>query len=306
MPRFKYLLLSIFITVVIPLPFYFHLSGEYKEKTLTLAYKTQTLEVPNVIARVGEYQISKLSGYASPFAEVELTAQGTARKTFANNAGYFEFIFSPIKKTYGELCLTSIDVFRTPTSPVCLPPPPMSENIEIEGVLLPPSILLEKGKILAGQPAKASGMTFPNSEVDVYLFKEDKTNILENIFSVYAAGLPRYSIKSNANGYFEFSLPTARISENRLFATAIFDYLKRADIKSAPTLFSSPKSNTLSFLVFKTSKFAFLIFFLLLLLALLLLRKKRPKALLIVENNLALHHPACQTEIFSGPKILKI
>jgi len=61
--------------------------------------------------------------------------------------------------------------------------------------------------------------------------------------SAYALGLPNYEIKSNENGYFEFSLPAVAPSFNRVYVSALFSL----PIPGMEKPFSSPKSNTLSF-----------------------------------------------------------
>lgn len=272
----KKVCLSLLITLFFCLPF--ALLKENRSKVLHLERQSGT--VPNITARVGEYQIGLLSGWASPYAEINLSGQGTARKTLADENGYFEFLFVPVKKTYGELCLTSQDVNLIPTLPVCLPAIPPTDNVEVIGVLLPPTISLDKGKILIGESTKASGMTFPNSELDVYLFENKRFSLIP---SVFAMGLPKYSIRSNKNGYYEFSLPATQPSKNRLFATA---YLSN---------FASPKSNTLIFSVVKTNYLWLLLILPIILILLILLGKKKERALMIIKN-----------DILSGPKILKI
>ncbi|MGB9637581.1 MAG: hypothetical protein ACPLY7_02170, partial [Microgenomates group bacterium] len=214
-----------------------------------------------VVAAVGGYSITSLSGWASPFAEVSLSSEGVARKTVADETGFFAFNSISLPDAPKELCLISQDVNQLPSYPLCLPPPPRNQNIEIQDVLLSPTLSLESGKILVGKTAKASGMTVPDSEVEVYLFVE-KNYHSYNLYKIYnlfspspaeAANFPIYETKSNANGYFEFSLPASAPSNNRLFVTTVFSPTK--GIPSVPnhqsliTNYSSPKSNTLSFQV---------------------------------------------------------
>ena len=310
MPLGKKVYLSFFITLLFCLPFVFFIP----DRSRVLPLERQSKTVPNITARVGEYQIGILSGWASPYAEVNLNGQGTARKTLADENGYFEFLFIPVKKSYGELCLTSQDVNRVPTLPVCLPAIPPTDNVEIIGVLLPPTISLDKAKILHGGSTKASGMTLPNSPVDVYLFENKRLNLIP---SVFAMGLPKYSVRSNENGYYEFSLPAAQPSKNRLFATAkptllslnpplsfLFPNPPARRIGGAPSppafalsesdwragldregiFFNSPKSNTLFYLVIKPNWLWLLFILPVILICLVLFRKKKERSLMIVET----------------------
>lgn len=197
-----------------------------------------------VSARVGNYYIDILNGWTSPFAEVTLSGKKLIRKTTANDKGFFQFTFIPVYDDLGELCLISQDVNLLPSFPVCLPPPDTNRNIEITNVYLPPTISVENDKIPFGKTAKASGMTNPETEVDVHLFTENEFSVwalitragirlpLPKIVKKAAAvGLPNYKVKSNKNGYFEFSLPASSPSRNGIFVNTA----------------SSPKSNTLYF-----------------------------------------------------------
>jgi hypothetical protein len=185
-----------------------------------------------VSARVGNYYIDILNGWTSPFAEVTLSGKKLIRKTTADEQGFFQFTFIPVFDDLGELCLISQDVNLLPSFPVCLPPPDMNKNIEITNIYLPPTISVEADRIPFGKTTKASGMTTPDTEVDVHLFTENDFSIWARIVkTVGAIGLPSYRIKSNKNGYFEFSLPASSPSKNGIFANTS----------------SSPKSNTLYF-----------------------------------------------------------
>ena len=226
----------------------------------------QKERVVDVTAHVGKYKIEKLTGWSSPFSEITLSSRYTFRKTSADETGFFVFYSIPIDETRG-LCLIAQDVNMFPSFPLCLAPLVENQDIIIENVLLSPTISLESNQIPSGKTAKASGMTFPGSQVDVYFFIDNNFTIWTRITDFFlrinlfktaeAMGLPQYKINSNKNGYFEFSLPSSSPSESRVFVASHF----QADIKSAPTTdlwksagnlresesYSSPKSNTLSF-----------------------------------------------------------
>jgi hypothetical protein len=195
-----------------------------------------------ISARVGGYIIGIISGWTSPFAEVTLTSQGVARKTIAEEDGFFAFYSVPIPQSPTELCFVAQDVNQLPTYPICLPPPPQNTDLEITDVFLPPTLQLEKGKIVAGGTTKASGMAFPGAEMEVFLFTEKSFDLWLRITrSLFAYSLPKYKIIANENGYYEFSLPANAPSGNRIFATA------KKPCLGENCQESSPKSNTLFF-----------------------------------------------------------
>jgi len=274
----------------------------------------------DVVARVGGYEVDSLTGWSSPFAEIDLNSPGLARKTTADENGFFGFYSIPLPDNPVELCLIAQDTNQLPSFPVCLPPPPQNRNIQIENVLLSPTVSLDNSKINIGETVKASGMTFPKSSIQVYFFSEKKLNFWEKIINFFKniksfiVKIPIYETVSNENGYFEFSLPAGFASQNRLFITSTF----------SPSLSQSPKSNSLSFQImsfrellikFLSNLFSqvkirlpkindpvFIILVELLVLALLflipLLKKKKEKATVV-------YKPACNINILSWPKVMR-
>lgn len=288
MPHSRKLIYSFLITLFVSFSFVFLLFPPYHLSLITFAPRSRTLsgqlkkEFPpqsktvDVVARVGGYAINTLSGWTSPFAEVSLSFQGATRKTLANETGFFIFTSVPFPDIPEELCLISQDVNQLPSFPLCLAPPSQNQNTEIKDILLSPSISLEESKISTGKTTKASGMTFPSSPVQVYLFTEKDLSFWARISvvfpflspitsrlslityhfsprSAYAANFPVYETKSNENGYFEFSLPSSSPSNNRLFVTTTFNLTMGANPRESAQnprefqLYPSPKSNTLSF-----------------------------------------------------------
>ena len=112
-------------------------------------------------------------------------------------------------------------------------------EISIGPILLPPTLSLSKGNFLPNEQAIAQGLTIPNSEVNIFLANNLTPSLrFSFIPSVYAYFIPRYQIKADANGHFEFNLPAgppAGGASWRVFATATHLGLP------------SPKSNTLTF-----------------------------------------------------------
>ena len=210
-----------------------------------------------VSATIGESRLT-LFGWTSPQSLVELQGQRVSESVIANNQGYFFFerILLPRPTLhlrgggappsagrhlggelgYPELCLTSTDTQSRISFPTCLPPLPLGPfEISIGPVLLPPTLNLSKGSFLPNEQVIAQGLTIPNSEVTIFL-ANNLTPLLRFSFipSVYAYFIPRYQIKADANGHFEFNLPASK-AEWKIFAAATY--------LGSP----SPKSNTLTF-----------------------------------------------------------
>lgn len=194
----------------------------------------QSYEI-TVSATLGEPKLT-LFGYSSPHSLVQLRGERVAEEVIADNQGYFLFdrAFLPYPNPqYPELCLNAIDTQSRISFPVCLPTLPTGPfNFNIGPVLLAPTFSLEKDS--------AEGLTIPNTEVNIFLANDasqTKSNFLSRLFrfEVSAYSLPQYKIKSDSQGRFEFSLPTIKPNNWRLFTAAEF--------QGSPT----PKSNTLNF-----------------------------------------------------------
>jgi len=196
----------------------------------------------------GFYNLLELTGWTSPYARVELTmGQLLTRATKAGKEGKFTFRTS-LPRELGPFCLLATDVSSTTSHPLCIAPPPPTDNILIKEVIMPPTLKIEKGKILEGETIAASGYTTPNSEVIPYLFEENSRSgfLLPLISSVFAVEVPKPPIKSNQNGFYQFNLQTSTLGKNRVFTSSIF--------LNNP----SPKSNLLVFDVFSSWQMLFL------------------------------------------------
>jgi len=212
-----------------------------------------------VSATIGESRLT-LFGWTSPQSLVELQGQRVSESVIANEQGYFFFdrILLPaprsprsasgvgeVEPTYPELCLSSIDSLSRVSFPTCLPPLPLgSFDISIGPVLLPPTLNLSKGSFLPNEQAIAQGLTIPDSEVNIFLANDiSKKSLISQFLNILispinAYSLPRYQIRSDETGHFEFNLPAgppAGGASWRVFATATHLGLP------------SPKSNTLTF-----------------------------------------------------------
>lgn len=208
-----------------------------------------------ISATLGEPKLI-LFGYSSPHSLVQLRGERVAEEVIADNQGYFLFdrAFLPYPNPqYPELCLNAIDTQSRISFPVCLPTLPIGPfNFNIGPVLLAPTFSLEKGSFLPQEQVKAEGLTIPNTEVNIFLANDasqTKSNFLSRLFrfEVSAYSLPQYKIKSDSQGRFEFSLPTIKPNNWRLFTAAEF--------QGSPT----PKSNTLNFKILNWWQWLFLI-----------------------------------------------
>jgi hypothetical protein len=197
-----------------------------------------------VSASIGEPKLT-LFGYSSAQSLVQLSGQRVEEEVIAQDNGYFLFdrIFLPYPNPeYPELCLNAIDTQSRISFPVCLPTLPIGPfDLTVGPVLLPPTFSLEKGDFLPQEQIKAEGLTIPGTDVNLFLANDasNKKGFLARLFRLetLAYTLPQYQIKADQNGYFEFSLPTVKANNWRLFASSQF--------QGSPT----PKSNTLNFKV---------------------------------------------------------
>jgi hypothetical protein len=217
-----------------------------------------------VTATVGEPKLT-LFGYTSPFAKVKLEGIGVAKETQSDEEGYFYFdrVFLPapserwvseskIELAYPELYLLTIDTDNRVSSPVILPSLPIGPyEISIGPFLMSPTLTLEKGKYLPNEQVIASGQATPMSEVTVYLANQNKESFWQKLFyltplsllsphQTYAYFIPKYQIKSDENGRFQFNLP-----KNSQFSGTPWKVF--AGVTFLDSL--SPKSNTLNFAI---------------------------------------------------------
>jgi len=251
--------------------------GEIAKEPIDLGVKV-TAVVP------GEWWL-ELSGWTSPYALVELNMEQIVKKvTTADNQGQFTFRVA-LPRTIAPFCLIATDVSGTSSHPLCIAPPPPDFNILIKEVVIPPTLKIDRGKLARGETVAAEGYTTPDSPVTPYLFEEKGrplfrlpflsliTYHLSLITPTYAAEVPKFPVKSDQNGFFQFNLPSEAVGKNRIFVGSIF--------LNSP----SPKSTTLVFNVFSWWRMILerLIAFCFSLIALLLSLLTRPEGMILVE-----------------------
>lgn len=173
----------------------------------------------------------KIFGWAPRESTVGLRGIAVSEDTQADITGYFEFtgltLPTPLSflagLLYPELCLTAKDTQGRTTHPVCIPPLSLISHARNVGpILLPPTLSFTKGIVRENTQSQALGRTIPDSEVKVYLAKKDLKPGLNIVSEIAAFYLPTYSVKSNDQGDFEFSLPTNEVNDWRIFVAANF------------------------------------------------------------------------------------
>jgi hypothetical protein len=226
--------------VLISLAFLFFL----KTPVYALEKQVQTSAV------VGGGNTFVLFGYTSPHATVTISGESIAETTYARSDGYFEFqnIFSPFFSQ--ETCIISIDTLGRLTSPSCLPPFPINYQANIGPVILSPSVSVNKGDFYIGETAILTGKTIPNTEVTLSFFKDEKESIFKDLIKaatqylpfdiqknintllshnftivkdVEAFSFPELNVKSDTDGNFSISLPTANQSYLRTFVQTQYE-----------------------------------------------------------------------------------
>lgn len=193
-----------------------------------------------VSAQIGENEVT-IFGYTSPQSKVELENYQVYSQTYSDSTGYFKFNRTLLPKNPPDLCLSSTDLDNRRTVPVCIPPPPSTQyHTDIGPVILPPSLTLDSASIkVHSDTALASGQSLPNAPVTIHFYQ---TQINAPLLPAVAFGvggprpvaafsLPVFTIQTDVDGRFSFSLPTIYSSRYRFFATTT----------------DSPKSTTLNY-----------------------------------------------------------
>jgi hypothetical protein len=202
--------------------------------------RLQNLDGVQVSASVGEGGIPGegnrrkffLYGYTSPSAQVYLEGVGIeSQTTTANKTGYFSFenSFSPLLPR--EACLTAKDQLGRLSSPTCLPPFPISYDVNIGPVLLPPTLSLNKPEYYTGEEIIISGQTIPNTDVILSLFVDpSKKSLISSLMaklnpvkSVYAFGFPDLKTKTDNKGNYSLKIPSAKSDLFRLYARSLYE-----------------------------------------------------------------------------------
>lgn len=166
---------------------------------------------------VGGY-LFDLQGLTSPWAQVEFySTQGNISiTTLANDQGIFHFSNVLTPAYTGDFCFLAIDTNKQANNPLCFSAPPKNTKTIIKDIVLSPSLTIEKGKFKQNQEISASGKTFPQAEIRVFMFQQNLP-FWRNLLDVYAREGPQLEISSDHKGSFSFNLPTHQSGQWRMF-----------------------------------------------------------------------------------------
>jgi hypothetical protein len=156
-------------------------------------------------ATVGEFYLN-LTGFASPYASIILTVNGTVYRTaVADDQGNFSITGVLIRKGFSSFCLEHLDFKRIGESEACFIVPPANASITKKDVFLPPTIGLERTEIAAGSDGVVFGYTMPGATVTIHL-KNGK----------------QYVVQAYSTGYYQLRLKNLSPGTYELFATAVY------------------------------------------------------------------------------------
>lgn len=203
-----------------------------------------------VSAQVGGL-LFDIEGLTSSFAQVEFSSsQGNINLvTLADQEGVFRFVNALMPFSTGDFCFTAIDTQQRASAPVCFAPPPAYSYTNIRGIILPPTLALDKGVFLQGEDVAAFGATTPDSPVKIFLFEDENVSFWELLdvfpflvqaspFQVLAREGPNYSVQTDSEGEFSLNLPTYKSTVWKLFVGTT-----RTQLGDNP----SPRSNIIQF-----------------------------------------------------------
>lgn len=216
-------LIKLTLVLVIPfqLIFLYEKSTNNSIGTVAGIQNQQTNNV-KVTATIGDSHLN-LYGYTSPQALVTLEGMGILDHSYADNEGYFQFSTLFSSKSSREACLSSKDPFGRLSSPVCLPPFPAGNDVEVGPVIMPPTVSLNSQNYYMGDQVILSGQAIPNTEVSLSMFGDnEKTSNFALIRPVEAFTFPELKVKSDNKGNFSINLPSTNPKKFRLFAQANF------------------------------------------------------------------------------------
>jgi hypothetical protein len=218
--NFKWLYFSIIFLLISVKPTH---AAVIRQKTTVNRYNLSPEMSVRVSAKVGGY-LFDLKGLTSPWAKVEFySTEGNIKATtLANNDGifYFKNVLTPMQT--GDFCFLSYDTNGTANNPLCFSPPPPKTKTVIDDIVLSPTIYLNKGVFRQGESIEASGRTFPNAEIRIYMFEENRPFWVDLIDVVipkaFARTGPQLTITADSKGNFSYNLPTQKSNLWRMFA----------------------------------------------------------------------------------------
>jgi len=164
-----------------------------------------------------------IEGLTSPQAKVDfVSSEGNIEiTTIADDQGRFFFhsVLAPIQT--GDFCFLSYDIDGLVNNPLCFSPPPPNTKTAIAGIVLSPTVSLNKGVFRQNESVEARGRTFPNAQIQIFMFERERSWWREQIDVIIPAALartgPKLELSSDQKGFFSFNLPTQKSSQWRFF-----------------------------------------------------------------------------------------
>lgn len=176
----------------------------------------------NLTATIGKPSLS-IYGYGPGEVEVSLTGIGVSAKVTSEKNGYYRFDRVYTNTVfYPELCVQAKDDENRVTQPSCIPALPVDTTVPLEvgPILLSPTISLDKNNVVVGDTGSVTGLSIPNSEVNVYIAKDQsRSSGFSLVDTVNAYYIPTYQVQAKDDGSYEFSLPSSDATTYKLFAS---------------------------------------------------------------------------------------
>ncbi len=211
--------------ILLPL-FFFHAPNSFAkvkwQKTTINRFDLPAEFSVAVSAYIGGY-LFDIEGLTSPWAKVEFySTEGNIQvTTIADNEGVFLFrsVLAPLQT--GDFCFISYDTDSIANNPLCFPPPPPQTKTTISGIVLSPTISLDKEIFRQNELVEARGRAFPNAQIKTFLFEQERSwwqEIIDVIIpAAFAREGPKLTITASKEGFFSFNLPTQKSTRWRFF-----------------------------------------------------------------------------------------
>lgn len=205
----------------------------------------------------------RIYGYTAPNALVQASSIRVFAQVSSDKTGYFLIDPLSVSNEAREVCLTTIDSEQRSGFPLCIGIPDIVKPTEIGPILLSPTISINNNQIIqlaslaesrrAENQGQATGVTIPNSEIEISFFDNASTGITL-IPPVEAKSIPKITTSTDKNGSFSINLPAAKALTYRIFAKAFYGPTSPYGLRGAgksPT----PNSLTLTYSVVSYSNY---------------------------------------------------
>jgi len=162
-------------------------------------------------------------GMTSPKSQVQLSNSSVFVATISDEKGNFSFSNQLLPIDSPEVCIETKDNLGRTSSPVCLPPIPTNYAANIGPIIIPPTMSLNKSEIYIGDEAKISGQSIPNSQIEISMYTDEKTEKLALFPNAYAKTSPKTIAKTDDKGNYSVNIPTRDGLKMKTFAQVFFE-----------------------------------------------------------------------------------